>query len=294
MQGLELIETKHPDTAAARRFAQLVGLDSQKEDLLSGLRLILTPEVAATWQRHHHPSGLGLIDRCLSGAPLAILSGDVGCGKTALAGCIGTPLAEILDTRLLSLETPSNIRGSGHVGELSLRISAAFEQARGRLRDFKYGLLIIDEGDDLAASRAQVQAHHEDRAGLNVLVKQLDQLSAASVRLAVILITNRLSALDPAIRRRASVSLAFHRPGVNDRAALFGALLDGVKSSGGVGERLAAASERTPPFAYSDIVHRIGRRALLAAMGENRPLCEEDFLQAIDAVAPSPVVEGEE
>ncbi len=167
MTELELLETRHPDKVAQARFDELVGIDDQKQQLLQELRMLLQPEVIAGWEKRHHPKGLDLARRMSQRSPLVLLEGDVGCGKTALAGSIGSPLASALGERVVALETPSNIRGTGLVGELSARITAAFGQAKSRVRNGQ-GLLIIDEGDDLATQRAQMQAHHEDRAGLNV------------------------------------------------------------------------------------------------------------------------------
>ena len=58
--------------------------------------------------------------------PLIILSGEVGCGKTELANSIASPLAKKLDIIIKTYETPSNIRGSGRVGEISSRITGNF------------------------------------------------------------------------------------------------------------------------------------------------------------------------
>src|SRR5690606_12673165 len=129
---------------------------------------------------------------------------DVGCGKTELANAIGSPLAKLLNKRIKCFETPSNIRRAGRVGEISNRITQAFDSVKMQLGKSEPGILIIDEADDLATSREQNQAHHEDRAGLNVLLKQIDSISREGYSISVILITNRLSVIDPAVIRRAT------------------------------------------------------------------------------------------
>lgn len=91
-------------------------------------------------------------------------------------------------------------------------------------------MLIIDEGDDLGTSRSQMQAHHEDRAGLNVLIKEIDRLVRERVPIAVLLITNRFQALDAALVRRGHV-VRFTRPNASARRALFKHLLEGVSYS---------------------------------------------------------------
>jgi len=85
-------------------------------------------------------------------------------------------------------------------------------RTRTRAESIGRGILVLDEADDLATRRGQMQAHHEDRAGVNVLIKQIDQLSKAKAPITVIIITNRADVLDPAVVRRAALRLDFHRP----------------------------------------------------------------------------------
>lgn len=293
MNELELIETKHPDKAARIRFDELVGIDSQKEQLLEELHLILDPTLVETWAKKHHPKGLALAERIAHRSPLVLLEGDVGCGKTALAGSVGSPLVDRLGgERVVTLETPSNIRGTGLVGELSARITAAFTQAKSRIGR-GYGLLIIDEGDDLGTQRAQMQAHHEDRAGLNVLIKQIDLLQRAEVRLAVILITNRADVLDAALVRRASLRLRFDRPNAHVRRELFEHLLHGIAPSKRELDELVEVSERRgAPFSHSDLVLRVVSAALRHALRENQPLSVDYVMEALRTTEPSPLLDG--
>jgi SpoVK/Ycf46/Vps4 family AAA+-type ATPase len=292
MSGLDLLETRHPDPDAKRRYEALVGLDAQKQELLDELSLRLDPRRLATWLEAHHPGGLPVAETA-TGAPLVILYGEVGCGKTALATSVGTPLARALDGKVVTLETPSNIRGWGHVGELSARITEAFEQAIARVRAVGRGLVIIDEADDLATARSATQAHHEDRAGVNVLVKQIDRVAREKLPLAVLLITNRLQALDPAVVRRASLLLRFTRPDAAQRRALIERLLVGAKASRHEIDRLVSASEPREgvPYSFSDFTGRLSRAALRAAQREDRPFGAAVLLRVLEEIGPSPLVE---
>ena len=74
-----------------------------------------------------------------------------GVGKTALAHAIGTPLAKALNKRVHSFETPSDIRGTGRVGEISSRITEAFTKAKTLMKGDDVGIFIIDEADDLCS-----------------------------------------------------------------------------------------------------------------------------------------------
>ena len=71
---------------------------------------------------------------------------------------------------------------------------------------------MIDEGDALAESRATEQMHHEDRAGVNVLIRGIDRLARERLPGLVVLCTNRVDSLDPAVMRRAAVHHQFQRP----------------------------------------------------------------------------------
>jgi SpoVK/Ycf46/Vps4 family AAA+-type ATPase len=293
VNDVSLLEAVHPDPDARAIFDALVGIDAHKEVLVDELAALIGTDKLAAWQRRHHPHGLALADRWRKSSPLVLLSGEVGCGKTALATSAATPLADALDRRVVTLETPSDLRGWGHVGEMSARITDAFQQARRRAREIGAGLLVIDEADDVATARAQMQAHHEDRAGLNVLIKQIDQLARAKDPLAVILITNRQAVLDPAVRRRTALHLTFTRPDTKARAAVFKHLLHGVKVSGSDIERLVHASERTIPFSYSDLVDRLARAVLREAQRRDRAVTVELVVECLAHVEPSPLMEAQ-
>ena len=291
MSELHLSETKHPDKLAAQRYEALAGLDAQKQDLLDELILLLDGRRLTAWSRKHHPRGLPAIDAAERRAPLVLLSGEVGCGKTAIATSIATPLAERLNKRVTCLETPSNIRGSGRVGEISARITDAFAQARSKVEHAGPGLLVIDEGDDLATSRAQMQAHHEDRAGLNVLLKEIDRLARERAPLVVVLVTNRASVLDPALTRRAALHLRFDRPNADARRAIFERVLAGTEHRQGDIEALVEWSARAPvPYSSSDLAVRLTHAALRKAWREDRPFGPEILREVLSELEPSPLV----
>ena len=293
MSDLHLLEVLHPDDDLQAVFDGLVGIDDQKQQLMDELVGLLDPDRLLRWHHRHHPKGIGLVQRRRRASPLVLLSGEVGCGKTALASTIGTPLAKEVDRRVVVLETPSDLRGWGHVGEMSARITDAFQEARRRAREIGAGLLIIDEADDVATAREQMHAHHEDRAGLNVLIKQIDQLARAKDPLVVLLITNRHAVLDPAVRRRAALHLSFSRPDPKAREAVFLRLLEGVPATAGMIQALVAASEpRGAPYSYSDLVDRLGGAVLREAQSRDVAVTAELLLECLRALEPSPSMGG--
>lgn len=289
---VQLIETRHPDKKAERVFEHLIGIDRQKDELVATITFLFDKEKISKWMKKHHSNGLLFVDRVVSEMPLIILSGDVGCGKSALANSVGTPVATELKKRLTCFETPSDVRGGGRVGELSARVTSAFQQVIARVKGDDLGLLIIDEADDLATSRAQNQAHHEDRAGLNVLVKQIDSISKAKTNLVVILITNRASVLDPAIIRRASIHLTFTRPNDQDRRKVFEYLFRGIKLGDKDLEKLVEVSRRElVPFSYSDLINRVAKQAVFRAVRSDRSFSPSVYLEVLRDSSPSPLID---
>lgn len=291
MTELRLIETIHPTKEGLKDFQVLLGIDPIKDALVDELTLILDRERLDAWSRKHHPDGLGILKRAGSKAPLILLSGDVGCGKTALAACVGTPVAKTIDHRIVCLETPSDIRGGGLVGELSANITEAFTQVRAKAEGVGRGILVLDEADDIATRRGQMQAHHEDRAGVNVLIKQVDKIAKAKTPIAVIMITNRADVLDPAIVRRAALRLEFHRPNDMARAAVFARILEGADATDGQIRELVKLTAKTPLYTFSDLTDRIARMALRQVWKANEPFGVSALKAAIAMVEPSPLME---
>ena len=93
------------------------------------------------------------------------------------------------------------------------KLKSASGKARGAI------ILLVDEADALAQSREAAQMHHEDRAGVNAFIRGIDRIANARLPAAVLMCTNRLSALDPAVRRRAADVLSFVRPATSSAAS---------------------------------------------------------------------------
>jgi SpoVK/Ycf46/Vps4 family AAA+-type ATPase len=281
---LQLLESKHPDARSQHNYDSLIAIEEQKKTLLNTLSFFFNTDKIDKWHKKHHYSKLAFLGNIVEGSPLIILAGDVGCGKTALAQSIATPLGKLLDKRVFCFETPSNIRGGGRVGEISNRITEAFTQAKAKVKGENVGILIIDEADDLATDR-------EQRSGLNVLIKQIDSISKDKTKLAVILITNRLKALDPAIIRRATQIILFKRPDRGGRKRVFQYLLSGTNATEKEIEELTNASDRgDKAYSFSDLVQKIGRQALIQAIEEDRPFDKVLLLEVLNKVEPSPSI----
>ncbi len=266
----ELFERRltFPDFEPQERLARLVGLDDHKERLSKILGLLVNPAGLEAWAQKHHPEAKGLLTHVLRRPPLVVLAGDVGSGKTELAETIGDAVArqEKIEITLYPLSLSS--RGQGRVGEMTQLLSAAFDytvEAAAKLKGTSGRargavILLVDEADALAQSRESAQMHHEDRAGVNAFIRGIDRLANGQLPAAVIMCTNRLNALDPAVKRRAAEILAFDRPNDAQRHAVLDRALHALGLSTKQIDELVAATGKGKGhhgFTFSDLTQRL-------------------------------------
>jgi AAA+ superfamily predicted ATPase len=266
-----------PDPAAARRYVSLVGLGEMKDRLMKEARLLFDPDSLAVWSTTYHRQKIHLIELFRDRPPLFIFAGDVGTGKTALAETFGDAVAREAKIAVTLYALSLNARGTGAVGEMTNLLSKAFAEVkqvakRGAGRDGRRTsgvVLLIDEADALAQSRELAQMHHEDRAGVNALIRGVDDLATGNIPAIVVMCTNRLDALDPAIRRRAAVTFTFQRPSEEQRRAFLRPVLEelgfSVQQIHSVVSATGATNGRGYGYTYSDLAQRFLPGLLLAA-----------------------------
>lgn len=306
MPGLDdLFERRqtYPDFDPEDRLARLVGLDEQKSRLAKILGLLVNPQGLERWAAKFHKAEAGpLLDVVLRRPPLVVLAGDVGSGKTELAETIGDAVArqEGIEITLYPLSLAT--RGQGRVGEMTQLLSAAFEhtvQAASRLKSggrAKGGIiLLVDEADALAQSREAAQMHHEDRAGVNAFIRGIDRLANLRLPAAVIMCTNRLNALDPAVRRRAADIMAFTRPNDEQRHHILSLRLKPLGLTPNQVQALVEATGPTqdaPGFTFSDLTQRLLPAIALDAYPD-RPVDGGRALQLAQAMSSTPAFRDE-
>jgi len=281
-----------PDPIAQQRYRALVGLDRIQQRLAKEAELILQPQLLEQWSRSVHGTVLPALGFVAGRPPLVVFAGDVGTGKTTLAETFADPIARRHNISIRVKRLSLRARGSGAVGEMTRLIGSAFDavirEARtaGRRRPV---ILVIDEADALAQSREAAQMHHEDRAGVNALIRGISQIAAERLGILVIMCTNRVDALDPAIRRRAAAEFDFPRPNDAQRAAVFDMIFDGVNLTH---QQIAELVALTGPngrgygHTYSDLVDRILPGACLAAYPD-RPITADLIVEQIHANPPT-------
>lgn len=283
-----------PERQLTEREKVLLGFEGRYERIHNQLRLLLNQGQLQEWSNTHHKNVLPICNLIADQYPLVIFHGDVGTGKTATAECIANRIVRESRTEDSVLFKLSNrVRGSGKVGEMGTLLTQAWAEVVEAAGKNRRAILIIDEGDSIAASRSQSQSHHEDKVAVNTLIQGVDDLRKYGGRVVVILCTNRLSVLDAALRRRAAIVEEFTRPDIGERKALFSMDLAGMGlSEKQLGELAAATGERgnQPAWTYSDIRTRLYPSAMAKAFPD-RALSFKDLTESLLSMRPSPVME---
>lgn len=298
MNKADIFETEMvlPDPNLAAKEKTLLGFEVRYGRVRDQLRLLLNINELAEWNQEHHDGKLALCDLVAEQYPLVIFHGDVGTGKTVMAECIANRLIKESKTEdSVLFKLGNRVRGSGKVGEMGTLLIEAFEQVAKSAGKGRRAILIIDEGDSLAAARSQDHSHHEDKVAVNTLIQRVDDLRRFGGRVVVILCTNRVLALDPALQRRASVIEEFTRPSEEERRELFAMDLAALSLTEAQLDDLVKATDRRgnaqPTWTYSDIRTRLYPKALASAFPD-RSLCFDDLQTVAADMKPSPVMEG--
>jgi SpoVK/Ycf46/Vps4 family AAA+-type ATPase len=287
-----------PDRTAQHRYDALVGVSSIKEQLSKEAQLLLCPDGLDRWSTAMHGVRIAACDTFVQRPPMFLFAGDVGTGKTALAETFGDEVARSLQIPVFLYRLSLASRGSGAVGEMTQLLAAAFEEVRRSVGSTKQKgtpssavILLIDEADALAQSRETAQMHHEDRAGVNALIRGLNGLTEQHLPILVVLATNRLGAIDPAVRRRAAATFEFGRPDEAQRREALNILLAGITFGPGQLDDLVKSTGQTSGrdygYTYSDLYQRLVPAAILAAYPD-KPLTAELLLATAAAVEPTP------
>ena len=290
---------EYPDPDAKKRLEGLVGIDSIKSSVIRETKTLLDPSVLERWSHEHYKKVLPIIEEVMDRTPLVVFAGDVGTGKTELAESFPDAVARDLGISLTMYPLSLSARGRGAVGEMTTLLSAAFakvaEAAKGA-RDSKNKvrsgvLLLVDEADALAQSRDLGQMHHEDRAGVNALIRGIDTLRRQQLPVLTLMCTNREVALDPAVLRRAAAIFRFARPNDDQRRQL---LERGLERTGIEGEdldelvRLTGARDgRAYGCTFSDLRQRFLVEAVLDTL-DRGPLRGEHLVALAAEFVPTP------
>lgn len=275
-----------PNEAARVRYEDLIGLDDVKRRLIKESRILIEPRLLHDWSTKHHGKVIAATNAFRERIPLFVFAGDVGTGKTELAETFGDAVAREAEIDIVLFPMSLRARGTGSVGEMTTLISSAFDYVKNQIplpkngrKPETAGILLIDEADALAQSRELAHMHHEDRAGVNALIRGINGVAKEGRPIITVMCSNRLSALDPAIQRRAADIIIFDRPTKEQRIALLSrSYADGGFSERQIEELADLTGEGVPgrgyPCTFSDLTIRLIPATVIDAMPD-QPLTFE-------------------
>lgn len=305
-EGLFANVEEFENERARERFDGLVGIDEAKRQVLTEAHVLLDPGMVAAWSEKVHKKVIPAVHDVTDRTPLVILAGDVGTGKTELAETVGDPIARMLGVPVFLYPLSLSARGHGAVGEMTTLLTHAFEavheHAKGgrgsRSGKLRHGtILLIDEADALAQSRELSQMHHEDRAGVNALIRGIDGLRTERLPVLTIMCTNRIDAIDPAVRRRAAAIVRFVRPDESGRKALLERSFAGAgitdQHMNEVVRLTGALDGRGYGCTYSDLRQQFVPSAVLAAVEAGKALTGPQLVALAKTFHPTRPFDGE-
>jgi SpoVK/Ycf46/Vps4 family AAA+-type ATPase len=141
----------------------------------------------------------------------ALFSGPPGTGKTMVAALV----AKELGLELYQVDMAKMV--SKFIGETERNLAGLFDAAEAG-----HAILLFDEADSLFGKRTEVKSSNDRYANLetNYLLQRLESFMGICL-----LTSNHESNIDPAFQRRLSLHLRFELPEVEEREALWRAML---------------------------------------------------------------------
>ena len=285
-----------PNPDAMKRLQNLIGLDDEREKLTKMLSILVSTDALMLWKKDNHPNADAALEYFFRRPPLVVLAGDVGTGKTELAETIGDAVSRHMNIRVKLFPLTLSARGSGRVGEMTQLIDNAFLQIKEHAEKLKPNsnkaaqgaiIMLIDEADALAQSREEAQMHHEDRAGVNALIRGIDNLSREKLPVSVIMNTNRWDALDPAIRRRAAAVLEFSRPDATQRGEVLSVLLKPFElKDKDIASINAVFDKKSQAVTYSDLTQRFISNLILDSFPDG-PVTVKKAINVAEELTPT-------
>jgi transitional endoplasmic reticulum ATPase len=182
-----------------------------------------------------------------------LLYGPPGNGKTLLAKAVATES----NAHFELISGPEVL--SKWVGESEANLRKLFARAR----QLAPSVILIDELDSIAPRRDRVSQHHDVQV-LSQLLVLLDGLEARGA-VALVATTNRLEAIDPALRRpgRFDYHIEVPVPDYAGRLAILQVCLGKMKTRGSLG--MEALAQATAGYSGAELA-ALGREAGLQAI----------------------------
>ena len=250
------------DTDVKTTFNEVAGMTGAKEEVLEIVDFLKNPK-KYTELGGRIPKGV-------------MLSGPPGTGKTLLAKAVAgeakVPFFSLSGSDFVEM----------FVGVGASRVRDLFKQAKEK----SPCIIFIDEIDAIGRARGKnnfTGGNDERENTLNQLLTEMDGFGT-NEHVIVMAATNRADILDRALMRAGRFDRIIYvdLPELNEREAIFGVHLKGIKTNDSVD--VALLSKQTPGFSGADIANVCNEAALIAARKNKDFVDKQDFNDAIDRI----------
>lgn len=250
------------DTEVKTTFNEVAGMTGAKEEVLEIVDFLKNPK-KYTELGGRIPKGV-------------MLSGPPGTGKTLLAKAVAgeakVPFFSLSGSDFVEM----------FVGVGASRVRDLFKQAKEK----SPCIIFIDEIDAIGRARGKnnfTGGNDERENTLNQLLTEMDGFGT-NEHVIVMAATNRADILDRALMRAGRFDRIIYvdLPELNEREAIFGVHLKGIKTNDSVD--VALLSKQTPGFSGADIANVCNEAALIAARKNKDFVDKQDFNDAIDRI----------
>ena len=250
------------DTEVKTTFNEVAGMTGAKEEVLEIVDFLKNPK-KYTELGGRIPKGV-------------MLSGPPGTGKTLLAKAVAgeakVPFFSLSGSDFVEM----------FVGVGASRVRDLFKQAKEK----SPCIIFIDEIDAIGRARGKnnfTGGNDERENTLNQLLTEMDGFGT-NEHVIVMAATNRADILDRALMRAGRFDRIIYvdLPELNEREAIFGVHLKGIKTNDSVD--VALLSKQTPGFSGADIANVCNEAALIAARRNKHFVDKQDFNDAIDRI----------
>ena len=250
------------DTEVKTTFNEVAGMTGAKEEVLEIVDFLKNPK-KYTDLGGRIPKGV-------------MLSGPPGTGKTLLAKAVAgeakVPFFSLSGSDFVEM----------FVGVGASRVRDLFKQAKEK----SPCIIFIDEIDAIGRARGKnnfTGGNDERENTLNQLRTEMDGFGT-NEHVIVMAATNRADILDRALMRAGRFDRIIYvdLPELNEREAIFGVHLKGIKTNDSVD--VALLSKQTPGFSGADIANVCNEAALIAARKNKDFVDKQDFNDAIDRI----------
>jgi SpoVK/Ycf46/Vps4 family AAA+-type ATPase len=208
----------------------------------------------------------------------ALLYGPPGTGKTQIA----RTLANESGLQFIAAST-ADLKG-GYVGQSGQKTREIFQRARDRAPS----ILFIDEIDALCPTRGGINTDSFTDEIITQILQEMDGVKATERQVFVLAATNRVDAIEPAIRSRFEEEIEIGNPDSAQRQRLFRQLLAKLRVDFDRDAVTAELAALTPNIAGRDIrsvIRRASQLAVRRAGGDPKSvmLTRADLLSSVPA-----------